>query len=203
MLAVAGIFDLVVLGVVLLVAPVTHALCIGHEHAAIARHAVNEPALLFTRSLYFFFASQSSARTIAGLYPRIFGCTLTTYIPVAVLHEEYPTLPVSLILLPLPAPCLRYLFLALSLFLICVYVLRGCARACSRLSSLSHVYIRVYMSRRKSFSVCLLFFSLLLPTFVWSFSDLLFLSFSNTNTRNYDFSLIFPFFYYKSRFKKM
>lgn len=205
MLAVAGIFDLVVLGVVLLVAPVTHALCIGHEHAAIARHAVNEPALLFTRSLCFFFfflllkalhaLSPASIRGSSAAHSRhIFRwrfCTRNTR----------------------PSQChwfsclfLRRVFVIsflLSLFLICVYVLRGCARACSRLSSLSHVYIRVYMSRRKSFSVCLLFFSLPLPTFVWSFSDLLFLSFSNTNTRNYDFSLIFLFFYYESRFKKI
>lgn len=62
MLAVAGIFGifgLVVLGVVLPVAPVTHALCTGHEHAAIARRAVNEPALLFTQSLGVFFSPLS------------------------------------------------------------------------------------------------------------------------------------------------
>lgn len=159
MLAVAGIFDLVVLGVVLLVAPVTHALCIGHEHAAIARHAVNEPALLFTRSLCFFFASQSSARTIAGLYPRIFGRTLTTYIPVAVLHEEYPTLPVSLILLPLPAPCFVISFL-LSLFLICVYVLRGCARACfTSLLAFARVYTCVYVATKILLCLSFIFLS--------------------------------------------
>lgn len=159
MLAVAGIFDLVVLGVVLLVAPVTHALCIGHEHAAIARHAVNEPALLFTRSLYFFFASQSSARTIAGLYPRIFGCTLTTYIPVAVLHEEYPTLPVSLILLPLPAPCLRYLFLALSLSYMCICVTRVRTRVFTSLLAFARVYTCVYVATKILLCLSFIFLS--------------------------------------------
>ena len=177
MLAVAGIFDLVVLGVVLLVAPVTHALCIGHEHAAIARHAVNEPALLFTRSLCFFFASQSSARTIAGLYPRIFGRTLTTYIPVAVLHEEYPTLPVSLILLPLPAPCLRYLFLALSLSYMCICV----TRVHTRVFHVSPrfrtcIYVCICRDENPSLSVFYFSLSLFLPSYGRSVTCSFFLS---------------------------
>lgn len=174
MLAVAGIFDLVVLGVVLLVAPVTHALCIGHEHAAIARHAVNEPALLFTRSLYFFFASQSSARTIAGLYPRIFGCTLTTYIPVAVLHEEYPTLPVSLILLPLPAPCLRYLFLALSLSYMCYAGAHARVHVSPRFRTC--IYVCICRDENPSLSVFYFSLSFFLPSYGRSVTCSFFLS---------------------------
>lgn len=90
------------------------------------------------------------------LYPRIFGRTLTTYIPVAVLHEEHPTLPVSLALLPLFLHCVVVVYL--SLHYTCVYVIRGCARAYSRLSSILHVYIRMYTSRRKSLSVPLFIF---------------------------------------------
>lgn len=205
MLAVAGIFDLVVLGVVLLVAPVTHALCIGHEHAAIARHAVNEPALLFTRSLCFFFFF--CFLKLCTHYRRLLSADLRPHT-----HDIYsgggfargipdpPSVTDSL-----ASSCaVSSLSLSCSLSFLYVYMCYAGAHArVSRLSSLSHVYIRVYMSRRKSFSVCLLFFSLPLPTFVWSFSDLLFLSFSNTNTRNYDFSLIFLFFYYESRFKKI
>lgn len=164
MLAVAGIFGLVVLGVVLLVAPVTHALCTGHEHAAIARRAVNEPALLFTRSLCVFFPFlKPRTHYRAGLYPRIFGRTLTTYIPVAVLHEEHPTLPVSLALLPLPAPCRRRLSLPLALYM-CdtrvrtrVFTSLLCFRTC--------IYVCVRRDENPSLSLFYFSYSLFLPSY--------------------------------------
>lgn len=161
MLAIAGIFDLVVLGVVLLVAPVTHALCIGHEHAAIARHAVNEPALLFTRSLCFFFflllkalhaLSPASIRGSSAAHSRhIFRwrfCTRNTR----------------------PSQChwfsclfLRRVFVIsflLSLFLICVYVLRGCARACfTSLLAFARVYTCVYVATKILLCLSFIFLS--------------------------------------------
>lgn len=180
-MVVAGIFGLVVLGVVLLVAPVTHALCIGHEHAAIARHAVNEPALLFNReSLRLFSLLKPRNALSAGLYPRIFGRTLTTYIPVAVLHEEHPTLPVSLVLLPLPAPCRRYFSLSLFFVYMCICVIRGCARACfTSLLGFARVYTYVYVATKIPLRPSFIFsFSLFLPSYGRSVTRSLFLSLS-------------------------
>ena len=109
----------------------------------------------------------------AGLYPRIFGRTLTTYIPVAVLHEEHPTLPVSLALLPLPAPCRRFplslylslfpfllLYLSLRIYILYIYVYTcvryaGAHARVSRLSAFARVYTYVY-ARREPLSVTLL-----------------------------------------------
>lgn len=132
----------------------------------------------------------------AGLYPRIFGRTLTTYIPVAVLHEEHPTLPVSLALLPLPAPCRRFplslslslpLSLSLSLppyiYIIYMYIyVYTCVRyagAHARVSRLSSAFARVYTyvyARREPLSVTLLISLSISPSFSVSLSLYLALS---------------------------
>lgn len=139
------------------------------------------PHCFTTERVFAFFSLLKPRNALsAGLYPRIFGRTLTTYIPVAVLHEEHPTLPVSLVLLPLPAPCRRYFSLSLFFVYMCICVIRGCARACfTSLLGFARVYTYVYVATKIPLRPSFIFsFSLFLPSYGRSVTRSLFLSLS-------------------------
>lgn len=163
------------------------------------------PHCFSTERVFAFFSLLKPRNALsAGLYPRIFGRTLTTYIPVAVLHEEHPTLPVSLVLLPLPAPCRRYF--SLSLFFVYVYMCDTRVRTrVFHVSPRFRTCIYVCIRRDENPSPSLFYFLVLpLSTFVRSFSDPLSLSLPLYITPIHATTIFHQFFslsYYGSRLK--